>query len=167
MIIPLSLAFEMTDDVAARATRENWLAQGRRLFTPGTLVLVAVTAVIFLGALRGDSHWLWVGLTGTPPVLLAIMVIVWAGGLWWAPRAARRKLVRLPNRRVTVELTEAALVLETANERLAVKWIEARELRPLPSFWVLVLGSGAEIPLPREAVSAEAVETLRGLMPAS
>jgi len=81
--------------------------------------------------------------------------------LWWAPRAAKKKLVRLPHRHVTVQLTDPELTIVTANERFEVKWMEVRELRELPHFYVIVLASGAEIPLPREAISVEAGDWLR------
>jgi hypothetical protein len=43
-----------------------------------------------------------------------------------------------------------------------VAWSELREIRRLRGFWLLCLRSGAQIPLPREALSPEALSLLEG-----
>jgi len=153
--------FDMTDEVSARATRENWLAMGRRTFSPSMLALVAASTAIFALSLRRPSSVLWLVLAGAAPVLLLVMAAIFGAGFWWYPRMAQKKLVRLPHRQVTILLADDELTIATANERFELKWITARELRELPHFFVLVLASGSEIPLPREAVSAEAKDWLQ------
>jgi hypothetical protein len=103
----------------------------------------------------------WLLLTGAGPALFAAVIVAWASGLWWVPRAMRRRLAHLPHRQVTVEFTAADLVFQTATERLQVVWSELKEVRALPHFWLLCLKGGAEIPLPREAVSEQALASLR------
>lgn len=158
---PIILTFDLTDAMASRASREAWLAHGRKLFTIGLLVLVAVDTVIFVLAVRQNAHWLWVTITGIPPVLLVIMIIIWSVMFWWLPRAARQKLAHLPHRQVTIQLNDADFVAETATERMAVNWIELKELRELRSFWVVSLKGGAEFPLPKDAVTSDALALLR------
>lgn len=157
----MTLTFEMTDPVATQATRENWVALARKLFTPGTTALIGIVTVIFVLAWRQQAHWLWVLATAIGPALYLLLALAWAVGLVWLPHAARQKLAHLPHRRVVVELTESELILQTATERLAVSWSEVKEVRELPSFLVVCLRSGAEVPLPRAALGEEAVAVLR------
>lgn len=93
--------------------------------------------------------------------MFAAVIVAWVSGLWWVPRTIRRRLAHLPHRQVTVEFTTADLVFQTATERLQVVWSELKEVRVLPHFWLLCLRGGAEIPLPREAVSEQALASLR------
>lgn len=160
-MLPLSLTFEMTDPVATQASRESWRALARTLFTPGTMALIGIVTVIFVLAWRQHAHWLWVLTTAIGPALYLLLASAWAVGLWWLPHATRKKLAHLPHRRVVVELTESELILQTATERLAVSWSEVKEVRELPSFLVVCLRSGAEVPLPRAALPAEAVAALQ------
>lgn len=166
-LFPISISFEMTDSVASAAAREAWLAVGRRLFTRGTLVLMAAVALIFALAVQRQAPVWWLLLTGTAPVLFALVVIGWGGALFWAPIAMRRRLAHLPHRQVTVEFNASQLAFQTATERLEVAWSEVKVVRPLPRFWLLCLKGGAEIPLPREVVSDQALAGLRAAAPAA
>jgi len=153
---PITIEFEYTDEKAAQATRENWKALGRRSFSPSTLAIIAASTAIFGAAIRSRASLQWLILSGAAPALLLLMVFVWVIGLWWAPRAAQKKLARLEHRNVTIQLGDDELTITTANERLALKWIEVRELRELPHYLVLVMATNSEIPMPREAVFPEA-----------
>lgn len=157
----------MTDPVAARAARERWLAVGRRLFTPGTVVIALITAVIFLSALRGGAGLWWLLLTGTCPVLITLLAAGWLTGLWWVPRAVRARLAHLPHRQVTIEFTAGGLAFQSATERLVVAWSELLMVRQLPHFWVFELRAGAAVPLPRSLMSAEMEAALRASVPAA
>lgn len=81
-------------------------------------------------------------------------------GRWRLPMGAARRLARLPNRHVVVELTDNTLVFQTANERLEVSWDEFANLKRLKSFWLVCLRSGAKIPVPVDALPAEAIAIL-------
>lgn len=151
----------MTDALAAQAAREAWLALGRRLFTIPTIGLVAASAVIFRLALRGVPPWWWLLLTGAAPALFALLVVGWTLGLWWAPRVMRRKLNHLPHRRVLIELTAPELTVQTATEQLRLRRTEVRSTRFLPSFYVLRVRAGFEIPVPPAALSGEALAMIQ------
>jgi hypothetical protein len=154
-VLPASVSFEMTDAVAGRATRENWRALARRLFPLSTIAITAVASVLFLLAWRSHASVWWVVLIGACPVLMALVVIGWLAGYWWMPRAVRRRLAHLPHRQVTVDFTTEGLAFQTATERLAVTWSEVKAIDPLPTFWLVRLRSGADIPLPRDAIPGD------------
>ena len=156
---PIAITFEYTDDMAAQAARENWIALGRRSFSPGSIAIVAASTAIFGVALRAHTSLLWQILSAAAPTLVIALSIIWIIGLWWVPRAAQKKLARLTHRNVTVEFGDDELTIVTSNERLALKWTEVRELRELERYLVLVL-EATEIPIPREAVSPEAQRRL-------
>ena len=162
MLGPVTIDFEFTDDKAAQAARENWIALGRRSFSPRSLAIIAASTAIFGVALRSRTSLAWRLIAGTAPALILVLLIIWVIGLWWVPRAAQKRLERLEHRNVTIVGGDDELTIKTANERLAVKWIELRELRELPHYLVLVLASNAEIPMPREAVSPDAKAFLEG-----
>jgi hypothetical protein len=65
-----------------------------------------------------------------------------------------------------VEFTPARLIFQTASERLEVAWIELKSIRSLPTFWLICLKGGTQIPLPRAFVSTEALATLQAAAPA-
>lgn len=96
-----------------------------------------------------------------PPVLFGVVVLGWLGALWWFPRAAIRRLVRLPHRHVTVEFSEPNMVFQTATERLEVSWGELKEVKALPNFWLFCLWAGAEIPVPKNLLPQDAVALFR------
>jgi len=150
-----STSFDMTDQLATRAAREHWRAVGRRLFTPGALVITAASAALFALALRKHASAWWLLLSGTGPSLLAIVATGWLTGFWWAPRAMRRRLARLPHRTVTLQCTPASLVFQTATERLELAWSEVALVDQLRSFWLFRLKSGAVIPVPRATMSPD------------
>jgi hypothetical protein len=77
----------------------------------------------------------------------------------------KRRLNHLPHREVVVELTASHLGFQTATERLQVGWTELKAVKALPSYWVLVLKAGSEIPVPRAVVSSSALAMLRALAP--
>ena len=132
-MLPISIAFTMTDAVAAQAARELWFSLARRLFTPAFLGLTALVALLFTLALQRHASWPWLLLTGLSPAILIVLVIGWAAGLWWIQHAVTRRLNHLPHREVVVELTASHLGFQTATERLQVGWTELKAVKALPS----------------------------------
>jgi hypothetical protein len=155
----------MTDAVATLAARERWLAVGRRLFTPGTVVIALITAVIFFSALQRSAGLWWLLLSGTCPVLISLLAGGWLTGLWWVPRAVRGRLAHLPHRQVTIAFRAEGLVFQSATERLELAWSELLGIRQLPHFWVFELRAGAAVPLPRSLMTAEIEAALRAAVP--
>ncbi len=156
----IELRFEMTDALFARAVREEWLSHGRRLFDRRFLAVVAASLAVAYFGLRGQAHWLgWLALV--PPGLLVVLAIAWGVALWWLPRQAPRRLARLADRAVALDLDEARLAFRTANERLEVAWPELAEVKRLPSVWRFCLRTGARIPVPAPLVTGEAERLVR------
>jgi hypothetical protein len=158
---PITIAYEITDDMAARASRENVRAFGRKLFTPGLLVLTAIATAIFAVGLGQGAHGIVLAISGACPLLFAALLIGWLGLLWWAPRFARRRLAHFPHRRMVVEVTDSQLIVQSALARVAVDWAELKEVRELPNFWMLTFRSEGEMAIPRAVVPAEAAEAFR------
>ena len=150
----------MTDALASRATRESWIASGRRLFSLRLIVLTAACGLILLLALRRESHWLWLAICGLVLAIFALMALIWVIGIWWAPREARKKIAHLPHRRVAAEFNVDEIVLQTATERLSVTWSDLKEIRRLPNFWVICFKGGAQIPLPRDLLALAQLEVI-------
>lgn len=150
----LSLSYEMTDDVAARAARENCIAFAEEHFRRKDILIVAGSAAIFVLAVFRSGHWLW-WIAAFPPIVFAVLLVSWLLCLAWLPRRAVARLARLPHRIVTLELTDANFVLITSVARLELAWSELKGLQPLPSFWLLCTQAGAKIPVPVNAMSPE------------
>lgn len=157
----------MTDAVATQAARERWLAVGRRLFPPGTVVFALITAIIFFSALQRSAGLLWLLLSGTCPIVISLLAVGWLTGLWWVPRAVRGRLAHLPHRQVAMEFRAEGLAFQSATERLEVAWSELLEIRQLPHFWVFELRAGVAVPLPRGRMTAEIEAALRAVVPAA
>jgi hypothetical protein len=160
-VFPISATFQMTDEVATRAAREAWVGLGRRLFTLPMIGLVAFSAMMFVLARRGEPHPVWLALTAAGPALFGLLALTWALGLWWAPRAMRRKLAHLPHRHVEMEFTESEFAVQTATEQVRLQWIEVTAMRQFPNFCFLCLRGGAEIPVPLDALPTEALSAIR------
>jgi len=85
-VLPISLAFTMSDAVATQAVRVRRFGLGRRPFTPGFLGLGAGIAPLFVLALESHAPWPWLLLTGATPAILALVVLARRASLWWAGR---------------------------------------------------------------------------------
>jgi hypothetical protein len=157
---PITVTFEMTDEVAIRAARESLRSFGRRLFGWGATALIVADALVLLLAVVRDGHWLWLVGAGTPLALFAVLLVGWFGMYSWLPRAVTRRLAHLPHRTVTVEFSDATVAFSTATEQLSVAWSELKEVRRLRGFWLLCLRSGAQIPLPGAALPPAALSLL-------
>ncbi|MEP6474032.1 MAG: YcxB family protein [Gemmatimonadota bacterium] len=144
--------------------RERWYVVGRKLFRPSTLVLVALCAALCVAAVSRHAPVWWLLFAGACPAIMLIVAAIWLSGLWWYPRAIRRRLARLAHRRVTIDFTIAGLTFQTAVERLEIAWSELRSIQPLPQFWLLRLRSGAEIPVPRAELTPELMAEIRTLL---
>jgi len=163
---PLTIAFEMSDELMARALREGHLAAGREHFRPRNLLIVAASAAIFVRAVLLHSHWLW-WTAAFPPAAFALLLLYWAVAWLRLPALAKRRLARLPHRHVRIAIGPQTFLLETAAERLETPLSELHSLQRLPSVWVIRLRGGARIPVPLEALSVEALAALRAALPAS
>lgn len=157
---PITVSFEMTDAVATRAAHESLRAFGRRLFGWGAMAIIIADAAVLLLAVMREGHWLWIVGAAVPLAIFAVLLIVWFSVYVWLPRAVVRRLAHLPHRQVTVEFSEPTVAFTTATEQLSVAWSELKEIRRLRGFWLLCLRSGAQIPLPREALPPEALSLI-------
>lgn len=153
----------MADEVVSRAVREQWLCLGREHFTPSGLLIVAACAAIFWLTLDRQATWFsW--LLGAPVAIFGCLMLGWLAAFSWLPSVARRKLAHLPHRRIDVEITASKLVFQTATERLAVDWVELKELRELPNFWLFCLRAGPELPVPADLMGEETIAAVRRFM---
>ena len=157
---PITVTFEMTDEVAVRAAHESLRAYGRRFFGLWATAVIAADALVLMVAVMRDANWMWVAGTAAPLVVFAVLLIVWFAVYAWLPGAVIRRLRHLSHRTVTVELAEKTVGFGTATEQLSVAWSEVKEIRRLRGFLLLCLKSGAQIPLPREALAPEALMIL-------
>ncbi len=157
---PITVTFEMTDDVAVRAAQESLRAYGRHLFGLPVTVVIAAAALALMLAVMRDAPWPWIAGTAIPLAVYAVVLVVWFAVYAWLPGAVVRRLAHLPHRRVTVELTETTVGFGTATEQLSVAWSEVKALRRLRGFVLLCLKSGAQIPLPQASLSPEALMML-------
>ncbi len=163
-MLPTTLTFEMTDDLASRAAREQWRVASRRLFAPGGLIVVALSTALFVAAIRAHA-WGWAVAAGISPFLLLVVLLIWLAGFWWVPRSVRRRVARLPSREVTVRFDAAGVGFYTALERLDLAWSEVMAVDALPSCWVFRLRAGAQIPVPRSAMTPDLLADLRAILP--
>lgn len=150
----------MTDELAADAAREYCIALLSEHAKPRDLLLVAGSTAVFVLAVVRDGHWLW-WIAGLPPVLLVVLLTAWLGLRYWLPRQAVARLVRLPHRRVTLDMSEAGFAFATAVERLELAWSELAKLQRLPSFWLFCTEGGARIPVPADALTPEQLAFLQ------
>lgn len=157
----MTFEYELTDARAAQAVRESLIATGRKLFTPGFLILVSIVTVIMIVAIvRGVRGWLLL-FWSAAPILFALMLLLWLTMLLVMPRLMVRKMAHLPHRNVVVTLEDEQLHIRTAAEQLAVDWSVLDEMRELRNYWVVCLKGGAEIPLMKSAIPEEALFRLR------
>jgi hypothetical protein len=159
----ISVAFEMSDGLVEQAVREDCIAVAREFVVIRDLLVVLASAGVFVLALVRGGHWLW-WLAALPAAIYLLLGTGWLLARMWLPRVAKARLAHLPNRRVQVEATDAALSFQTARERLEVAWTELKALKRRPNFWLVVLRSGARLPIPAELLSAEAVALLQARM---
>ena len=162
----ISIGFEMTDALIAQAVREDCIAVAREHIALKDILIIFASTLVFALVLRRESHWLW-WLAGLPAVGFALLGIGWVLSYLWLPRVAKSKLARLPNRRVQVEASEAALSFQNAAERLEVAWTELKAFERRPSFWIVCLWSGIRIPIPAELITLEAASTFKARVAAS
>lgn len=162
----ISIGFEMTDALIAQAVREDCVAVARERIALKDILIIFASTLVFALALHRESHWLW-WLAGLPAVVFALLGIGWVLSYLWLPRVAKSKLACLPNRRVQVEASEAALSFQTATERLEVAWAELKAFKRRPSFWIVCLRSGTRVPIPAELVTSEAASTFKAKLAAS
>jgi len=155
----ISISFEMSDAKMAQAVREECMAVAREYVAPREVLIIFASAVVFALAVARESHWLW-WLAGMPPAIFVVLGMGWLFVYLWLPRVAKARLAHLPNRHVKVEVSEAELSFQTANERLEVAWRELKSLKRRPSFWLVCLRSGTRIPIPAELLDKEAISLL-------
>jgi hypothetical protein len=156
---PDSFDYEMSDALMRAATREAYIAKAREQMTAWHAVLLVCSTAIFALAVARNGHWLW-WLAGVPALLAVVIGGIWLVLIAIVSRSAPRRLERLPHRQVRVGLGPR-VVFETANEHLEVAWSEVKAIRALPSFWVFVLHTGLELPVPRDKLSEAEVAALR------
>lgn len=155
----ISIGFEMTDALIVRAAREDLIANAREFLSLRDLLIVLASGVVFALAATGQSHWLW-WIAGVPPVAFALMGLGWVVAYLWLPRIAKKRLARLPNRHIMIEMSDSTLSFRTASERLEVAWTELKALRRRPDFWIVCLMSGPRIPIPAAALTGDALALL-------
>ena len=157
----LTFQYELTDARAAQAVRESVIATGRKLVTPGFLILVFVVTVIMIVAIVRDVRGWLLLFWSAAPILFALTLLLWLIMLLVMPRVMVKKLAHLPHRNVLVTLADEQLEIRTAAEQLAVDWSVLDEMRELNNYWVVCLKGGAEIPLMKSAIPEAALAQLR------
>ena len=157
----MTFEYELTDARAAQAVRESLISTGRKLFTPGFLILVFIVTVIMIVAIIRDVRGWLVLFWSAAPILFVLMLLLWLIMLVVMPRLMVKKMAHLPHRNVVITLEDEQLQIRTAAEQLAVDWSVLDEMRELRNYWVLCLKGGAEIPLMKSAIPEEALMQLR------
>lgn len=152
----MTIRFDFPDSLARQASAEYWRSVAKPLVKPGGLLMVLACLAVFLWSCTQSSHWLWLLLCGAGPAIWLAALALWLGMAIWAPRAFIAKLSHLPNRSFELTLADDTVTMRSATERLEVVWSELKELLALPSFFVLKLKGGAELPVPRAALGTEA-----------
>ena len=156
----LSTSFQLTDEAITRAVREDVIAFARKHWKPRDLLVILASTAIFVLAIIGDSHWVW-WLAGVPIALFTPLWLIWLGAYLLWPHFMRSKLQHLPHRTVTLELAQEHIAIESATEKLQVRWSELVAVKELPNYWILCFKAGARIPVPIEALSNSMTLRLR------
>lgn len=157
---PLSTSFQMTDAVMTRAVQEEVIAFARKHWKPRDLLVIAASAAVFVAAVRTGSHWLW-WLAGLPMALFVPLWLIWLGAYLLWPGFMRSRLQHLPHRTVILELSAEHISIESATEKLQVRWSELKVIKELPTFWILCFRAGTRVPIPIEAISEPIAARLR------
>lgn len=152
----MTIRFDFPDSLAKQASAEYWRSVAKPLLKPGGLLLVAACSALFVWSWTQPGHWAWLLLCGAGPAMYLAALALWMGMAFWAPRAYLAKLRHLPNRSFELTLADETVTMRSATERLEVAWSELRQLLALPSFFVLKLKGGAELPVPRDALDTNA-----------
>jgi hypothetical protein len=147
-----SANFELTDAMISAAVRQNLVAHARQGIGVWELVLVPLSAVVFLNVIHFRAHWIgWV--SGIPLLLLIVQALAFVGSYLWLPRRACMKVRHLPHRMVRIEISGETVSMENATGKLQVKWSEVQDLAILPDYWLICLRSSGSIPVPITSVS--------------
>lgn len=155
-----SANFELTDAMISAAVRQNLVAHARQGIGVWDLVLVPLSAVVFLSVIHFRAHWIgWV--SGIPLLMLIVQALTFVGSYLWLPRRACVKVRHLPHRMVCVEISGETVSMENATGKLQVKWSEVQGLARLPDYWLICLRSSGSIPVPITSVSEPMAAELR------
>lgn len=155
-----AISFEMTDALVEQAVREECVAFAREHWKLRDVLVIAASAAIFVGAVRGNAHWLW-WIAGLPPAIFALLLAGWLLAYLGLPAMSARRLARLAHRQVTVEIGGPVLAIQTAAARLEVNWNELKALKRLPGFCLICLRSGTKIPVPLSVLPPDAITALQ------
>lgn len=164
-LFPVTVSYELTDELSRSAVREYWYALRRKLFKPGSLLCAASLAIFVLALRKGDSAW-WLILSGASPGIFLLLGIFWCVGLWWFPKAAARRLAHLPSRGVMIAFEVDTVAFRTATERLELNWSEISMIQVLAHFWYFQIRAGTEIPVPLSVLSPQLRDAIRQRVPA-
>lgn len=164
---PSTLTFEMSDAMITQAAREYCGTFARSTFTPSNLAVAFACVAIVAFTPETDTTWQWLRwLAAVAPVSYAFLFAGWLVALWWLPRLARRRIAHQPHRNVTIAFAAPGLTLQSATERLEVRWTELLEARELPNFWLLCFRAGFKVPVPKAVMGSALADELRAHVPA-
>ena len=99
-----AVTFEVTDAVLEQAVREECIAFAREHWKLRDALLTAASVAIFVGAVRGDAHWLW-WIAGLPPAIFAQLLAGWLLAYLGLPAISAKRLDHLAHRQITVEIS--------------------------------------------------------------
>lgn len=163
---PNTITFEMTDTLITQAAREYCGTFARNTFTPSNLAVAFACVAIVAFTPDTDGTWQWLRwLAATAPAIYGLLFAGWLVGLWWLPRLAQRRIAHQPHRNVTIAFAEPGLTLQSATERLEVRWTELLEARELPNFWLLCFRAGFKVPVPKATLAQALVDEIRARAP--
>ena len=156
----ISVSYEMTDELAVLATRDECLERGREYFKLRDLLIVVASLAIFVSAIMHHSHWIW-WIAIFPPVAFCFLFGSFVVTCWRAPREAQFRLAHLPHRTVTMEFSDANFVIGNALARSELDWARLASLKRFKSYWLLSLEGGSKIPVPADALPDDAISMIQ------
>jgi hypothetical protein len=162
---PQSIEFDFPDELARRAARETWSSLTLSELRTRDLVWVAFGLVPYALSVLRRSAWYWQALFGVVPALVVLLTVAWFLFGWLVAREAVKKLAHLPHRGVVFAFDAKRLSFRTATEQLEVPRTEVKEVRELPSFVLLRLRGGADLPIPLAALDSSTLDRLKRLAP--